>query len=91
MDEQKRTPRGKGPKNSFGFRHGTRAALVSDLIAVKPISTDALRGAIEREFGKVTDSQFTSLIDFTLNKLRHNGFEVRQERVLSIVDGSRAS
>jgi len=82
----KSSPRGKGPKNSYGFRHGTRAALVSDLLATKPISTSALKGAIEREFGETTDDQFRSLIDFVATKLRKNGFEMKQERVLFMVN-----
>ena len=83
----KSSPRGKGPKNSLGFRHGTKAALISDLLATKPISASALKGALEREFGDVTDDQFRSLVDFVATKLRKNGFEMKQERVLFIADG----
>jgi hypothetical protein len=41
-----------------------------------------LKGAVEREFGETTDDQFRSLIDFVATKLRKNGFEMKQERVL---------
>jgi hypothetical protein len=84
MVNVRHSPRGRGPKNSYGFRHGTAAALVSDLIAARPISTSSLREAVEREFGKQTDSQFGSLVDFVLTKLRRNGFSVKREKFLVI-------
>jgi hypothetical protein len=84
----KRSPRGKGPKNSYGFRHGTKAALVSDLLAAKPMSASSLKGALEREFGAMTDDQFRSIVDFVSTKLRKGGHIVGQERVLFLsVDG----
>ena len=79
-----KSPRGKGPKNSFGFRHGTRAALVSDLISARPMGLSALKKAVEREFGETTDDQFRSLIDFVTSNLRKRNHEVKQERVLYI-------
>ena len=78
----RKSPRGKGPKNSYGFRQGTRAALVSDLIGTRSMGLVALKRAVEREFGAATDDQFRSLIDFVITKLRKNGYVVGQERKL---------
>ena len=80
----KRGPRGRGPQNTFGFRNGTRAALVSDLIGTRATSLTVLKRAVEREFGETTNDQFKGLIDFVVAKLRKQGWLVVKEQLLSI-------
>ena len=82
MTTKVKGPRGRGPKNKYGFRIETRAALVSDLIGARPMGMASLKRAIEMEFGEMTEDQFRSLVDFVVMGLSKRGFTIQRERVL---------
>lgn len=80
-------PRGKGPKNLLGFREGSRAAFVSEMIHSQSYTIEEIRLALSEHFQEQTANQTVrNILDHVLPKLQREGYVIETDRTFRVRD-----
>lgn len=63
--------------NRFGFQVGTKGCLICDLLAAGPVSYEALKRAVDNEYGPLTDKKFARNLKTVRDNLKEMGYCVK--------------